>query len=115
MVWTLNYFFTKLKTNDLYIISASKEEGTVLKEVQDEMNKALVTIWKYMIEAWQSFFFNNPLYSPLLPLKIQKNLAMGSALIASRSSAPSMLLEQMFYEVNEFLCHLTRKQLCSII
>ena len=100
MVWNLSYFFTKLKTNDLYIISASKEEGTVLKEVQDETNKALVTIWKCMIEAWQSFFFNNPLYSHLLPLKIQKSLAMGSALIASRSSAPSTLLEQMFYEVD---------------
>ena len=99
MVWNLNYFFTKLKTNELYIISASKEEGTVLKEVQDEM-KSLVTIWKCVIEALQSFFFNNPLYIPLWPLKIQKSLAMGSALIASRSSAPSTLLEQMFYEVD---------------
>lgn len=41
MVWNLNYFFTKLKTNELYIISASKEEGAVLKEVQDEMNSLL--------------------------------------------------------------------------
>ena len=99
MAGNLNCFFTNLKKNDLDIISASKEEGTVLR-VPGWDEQGFCHIWKCMIEAWQSFFFNNPLYSPLLPLKTQKSLAMGSTLIACRSSPPSMLLEEMFYEVD---------------
>lgn len=76
----------------VFILLSLKREGAAFKEVQDEMTKTKTRLLDVHDTGLEAFFFNGPLYEPLLSLKIQKRPMLGYMLIASRSSPLYTLL-----------------------